>query len=425
MNRPLALDNDGRLTNRVFLDDPRIATVLDILNRDGESARVVGGAVRNALLDLSPGDIDITTTATPETVTVRAKAERLRVIPTGIAHGTVTVVVRGLPLEVTTLREDVETDGRHAVVRFGRDFTEDARRRDFTVNALSVDAEGLVHDVTGGVADLAAGRVRFIGDAATRIREDYLRILRFFRFSASYATGGLDAEGLAACAAGVSGLARLSRERVRAELLKLLVAPRSAAAVAAMADTGVLTPIVGLPCRPERLNDLVAIEAAGGWPPDALRRLAALASSDPPVVARLRDHLRLSNEERDRLLGIAEGSGLLAETSVPTDTEIVMRLLHMCGRAAALDALLLRHVDNRASAGDPAWQAAARQVMTLAIPALPVSGADLLGRGFKAGPRVGAVLKDVQARWIRARFPTDPATLQRLLDEAIAASEDA
>ena len=425
MNRPLALDRDGRLTNRVFLDDPRIATVLDILNRDGESARVVGGAVRNALLDLSPGDIDITTTATPDAVTARAKAERLRVIPTGIAHGTVTVVVRGLPLEVTTLREDVETDGRHAVVRFGRDFTEDARRRDFTVNALSVDAEGLVHDVTGGVADLAAGCVRFIGDAATRIREDYLRILRFFRFSASYSTGALDAEGLAACAAGVSGLDRLSRERVRAELLKLLVAPRAAAAVAAMADTGVLTPIVGLPCRPERLNDLVAIEAAGGWPPDALRRLAALASSDPPVVARLRDHLRLSNEERDRLLGIAEGSGLLAETSVPPGTEIVMRLLHLCGRAAALDALLLRHVDSRASAGDPAWQAAARQVTTLAIPALPVSGADLLGRGFKAGPRVGAVLKDVQARWIRARFPTDPATLQRLLDEAIAASEDA
>ena len=425
MNRPLALDPDGRLTNRVFLDDPRLATVLDILNRDGESARVVGGAVRNALLGLAPGDIDITTTATPDIVMARARAARLRTIPTGVAHGTVTVVVRGLPLEVTTLREDVETDGRHAVVRFGRDFTEDARRRDFTVNALSVDAEGLVHDVTGGVADLAAGRVRFIGDAATRIREDYLRILRFFRFSASYATGALDPQGLAACAAGVSGLDRLSRERVRAELLKLLVAPRAAAAVAAMADAGVLTPIVGGPCRPERLDGLIAVEATGGWLPDALRRLSALALSDPQDVARLRDHLRLSNEERDRLLGIAQGLELLNETEGPPGTEMVMRLLHLCGRPAAFDALVLCHVDRRAPAGDPAWQAAARQVTTLAVPALPVSGADLLGRGFKAGPRVGAVLKDVQARWIRARFPTDPVTLQRLLDEAIAASEDA
>lgn len=425
MSRPLALDHEGRLTNRVFLDDPRLATVLDILNRDGESARVVGGAVRNALLDLSPGDIDITTTAAPDTVTARAKAERLRVIPTGVAHGTVTVVVRGLPLEVTTLREDVETDGRYAVVRFGRDFTEDAHRRDFTINALSVDAEGFVHDVTGGVADLAEGRVRFIGDAATRIREDYLRILRFFRFSASYATGALDAEGLAACAAGVSGLDRLSRERVRAELLKLLVAPRAAAAISAMARTGVLIPLVGVPCRPERLDGLVAIEAGDGWPPDALRRLAALSLWDRQDVPRLRDHLRLSNEERDRLLGIAEGLDLLTETAAPPDSETLMRLLHLCGRGAAFDALLLSHTDSRAVADDPAWQASTRQVRTLAIPALPVSGADLLGRGFKAGPRVGAVLKDVQARWIRARFPTDPATLQRLLDEAIAASESA
>ena len=422
MSRPLALDAAGRLTNRVFLDDARVATVLDLLNRDGEAARVVGGAVRNALLDLPPGDIDVATTATPEVGMARAKAARLRTVPTGLAHGTVTVLARGLPLEVTTLREDVDTDGRHAVVRFGRDFGADAHRRDFTVNAMSADPDGTVHDTTGGVADLAAGRVRFIGDAATRIREDYLRILRFFRFSASYATGALDPEGIAAGAAGVAGLARLSRERVRAELLKLLVAPRAAAAVDAMAAAGVLGPTVGVPPWPERLGRVADIEAAGGWDSDAARRLAALAIHDRREAELLRTQLRLSNEERDRLLGVAEGLSLIARHRPAPDAAAILHLLHACGRAAALDTVMLRHAESPEAADDPAWQAAARAVATLAVPVLPVSGSDLLDRGLAAGPRVGAVLKDVQARWIRAGFAADPATIHRLLDEAIAAA---
>jgi poly(A) polymerase len=422
VSRPLAIDAAGRLTHRAILDDGRVAAVLGLLDRDGEEARVVGGAVRNALLGLPPGDIDITTTALPAVVTERAKAARLRVIPTGIEHGTVTVVVRGLPLEVTTLREDVATDGRHAVVRFGRDFAEDARRRDFTVNALSVDRAGRVHDSTTGVADLAAGRVRFIGDAATRIREDYLRVLRFFRFSATYATGALDPEGLAACAAEAAGLARLSRERVRAELFKLLVATRAVVAVAGMAATNVLAATVGVPNRPDRQARLAAVEAAGDWPADAIRRLAALSLAGADDVGRLREMLRLSNDERDRLGRMSEALALWqADGAAPPRALAILESLYRLGRQATLDAILLAHADSGAPADDPTWLDAGRRAMAVTVPSLPLSGADLLAHGLKAGPEVGAVLKDVQARWIRAGFPQEPMRLQQLLEDAVAA----
>src|SRR3954470_524645 len=235
---------------RVLEDGPWLrsgptARVLGLLNGDGEEARVVGGAVRNALLKLPMGEIDIATTALPDEVIRRAKAAGIKSVPTGIDHGTVTLVVDGEPFEVTTLREDTETFGRKATVRFGRNWVRDAERRDFTINGLSVDADGVVHDHVGGLDDVAAGRVRFIGDPASRIAEDYLRILRFFRIHATYGAGEPDRAGYLACIAGRAGLSTLSAERVRMEMLKLMVAAGAAGAVQAMADGGLLLPIFG------------------------------------------------------------------------------------------------------------------------------------------------------------------------------------
>src|ERR1700704_6920338 len=233
------------LDNAPWLKSGPAARVLQLLNRNGEQARVVGGAVRNALLQIPPGDIDIATTALPDEVIRRARAAGIKSVPTGIEHGTVTLVVDGHPFEVTTLREDTETFGRKAKVAFGRDWVRDAERRDFTINGLSVDADGVVHDYVGGLADIAARRVRFIGDAGERIAEDYLRILRFFRIHAVYGVGEPDRAGYLACIGGRAGLADLSAESIRMEMLKLLVAEGALVAVTAMADAGLLLTLVG------------------------------------------------------------------------------------------------------------------------------------------------------------------------------------
>src|SRR6202023_1818574 len=238
--------SDARvLDDAPWLKSGPTARVLGLLNGDGEEARVVGGAVRNALLQIPPGDIDIATTALPDEVIRRARAAGIKSVPTGIEHGTVTLVVDGRPFEVTTLREDTETFGRKAKVAFGRDWVRDARRRDFTINGLSVDADGLVHDHVGGLADIEARRVRFIGDAAQRIAEDYLRILRFFRFHAAYGEGAPDPLGLAACIDARAGLERLSHERVRMEVFKLLVAKHAVPTLALMTEIGLLEQVFG------------------------------------------------------------------------------------------------------------------------------------------------------------------------------------
>ena len=267
---------DGLLADRRVLREGPLARALAALNFAGEETRLVGGAVRDLALGIAVGDFDLATTALPEVVMRRARAAGFGVAPTGLKHGTLTLIVDGAPIETTTLRQDIETDGRHATVRFGRDFAADAMRRDFTINALSLGRDGAVYDYTGGLADLAARRVRFIGDASQRIAEDYLRILRFFRFSARYGAGALDPQGFAAAIAGREGLARLSRERVRAELLKLLIAPRTAEITGACCEAGLLAPLLALAPDPARLRRLGAIEAARGSGPDAMLRLAAL-----------------------------------------------------------------------------------------------------------------------------------------------------
>ena len=367
-----------------------------------------------ALLGLPPGDIDVATTALPAVVVARAKAAKLRAIPTGIAHGTVTLVSGGLPVEVTTLREDIETDGRHAVVRFGRDFARDAERRDFTVNALSLGRDGRLHDTTGGVADLAAGRLRFIGDAATRIREDYLRILRFFRFHAAYGVGPLDPDGLAAAVAGRDGLDRLSRERVRGEVLKLLGAPGAVAVLETLEATGLLARILGGPGdvgRVARLGDA-----------DPVLRLMALAVREGADVERLRDGLKLSNAERDRMLAALAAArsdrfAAFADLRLAPDEPTIREMLFDHGRAATADALRLA----RASLDTPEPWGAALHVAEGDIPAMPFSGKDIVARGVK-GPAVGEALARFRVAYRDAGFPEDGVERLALLDSSIAPS---
>ena len=290
---------DPRLADASWLRAPETQRVLAAVTAGGGEARIVGGAVRNTLMSRPVTDIDIATTVRPEDVLARAQAAGLSAIPTGLSHGTVTVIAGHQPFEVTTLRRDVETHGRHATVAFTEDWSSDAHRRDFTINALYCDAAGRLYDHTSGLDDLAAHRVRFIGRAEDRIAEDYLRILRFYRFTAEYAEGSIDREGHEACAATQEGLDLISAERIRAELLKLLAAPHAPIVVSEMDEAGLLTRILGAPADVVTFARLAALERALGLPPDPIRRLIALAA--PDAGARLRDRLRLSNAEATRI----------------------------------------------------------------------------------------------------------------------------
>jgi poly(A) polymerase len=411
----------GKLRDLTPLRQGPLARALEALNGGGEETRLVGGAVRDLALGEPAFDFDLATTASTDEVIRRAKAAGFKVALTGVAHGTVTIIVDGRPIETTTLREDVETDGRRAKVAFGRDFKADAERRDFTINALSLGPDGKVHDSVGGVGDLAAGRVRFIGDADQRIREDYLRILRFFRFSARFANS-LDAEGLKAAIRAREGLARLSRERVRAELLKLIAAPGASDVVQTMGECGFLEPILGGLAYPRRLSRLIAIEADRGRGTDPVLRLVALSVAIPEDADRLRDRLRLANAEYERIKSAAAALVDLHGISAPPSREDLRALLFNAGREAARDALALAHAESGAPPADAAFAAAHRFLAETSIPRLPFSGADLIARGHAAGPSVGRTLRAFQALWIRAGFPETPETLTRLLDEAAAES---
>lgn len=397
---------------KALLRDPALLRVLSLLDCNGEEARLVGGALRNAFLDRPIRECDIATTATPETVMARAKAAGLRAVGTGLAHGTVTLVVDGVPFEVTSLREDVETDGRHAKVRFSRDFAGDARRRDFTMNALSMTRDGTLYDYVGGLADLEARRLRFIGHPVARIREDYLRILRFFRFAADYAEGPLDAAALQAAMAERGGLFRLSRERIRNEILKLLAARRAGEVTRIFCETGLLGPLLGSAPHPARLENL--LRYAADDPPDAILRLAALCVNLPEDVQRLRDYLRLSNQEHQRLERAAEGFVPLHGLTLPPPPQGQLRLLFRQGRQAACDALALAQAEAGADYA-PLWREAILFLRAAEEPRLPFSGADLMAHGVTNGQAIGAALKQLQQLWIEAGFPQDPRRLAALL----------
>lgn len=382
------------------------AALLAALNRDGETARIVGGAVRNALIGEPVADIDIATTCLPGETSRRAEAAGFKAIPTGIEHGTVTVVVAGTPFEVTTLRRDLETDGRHAVVAFGRDFREDALRRDFTINALGLDAAGALHDHADGLSDLAARRVRFIGDAMARIAEDYLRILRFFRFHARYGAGEPDGAAVAACTAGRAGLEGLSRERVWAELRKLLVAPQAAAALQAMAGAGLLMPVIGGVPQLSRFAGIAEGPAESVQP---AFRLAALAVTTTEDALRLRERLRLSNAEFEHVAGLAAAlEGLSGRGAVP-DIANSRRLAARLGMDSVAGALVLLGTGGTSAAIQVLIAGLARTP-----PFLP-TGKDVLGLGVAAGPMVGQLLDAAREAWIEAGCPAGREAQMALL----------
>jgi poly(A) polymerase len=413
---------NGKLKDLTPLRQRPLARALEALNGGGEETRLVGGAVRDLALGELAVDFDLTTTATTDEVIRRAQEEGFKVALTGVAHGTVTIIVDGRAFETTTLREDVSTDGRWAKVAFGRDFAADARRRDFSINALSLSVDGTVHDYVGGLDDLRAGRVRFIGEAEARIREDYLRILRFFRFSARFSANGLDREGLSAAIRSRDGLVRLSRERVRAELMRLLVAPRAAEVVETMGQSGFLEPILGGVGYTTRFSRLIAIEAERGAAGDALLRLAALGAAIPEDADRLRERLRLANSEADRLKSAAAALTGLHRITAPPSLYGLRGLLFNAGREAARGALALAHAESEALPADSAFAAADRFLADAPEPKLPISGADVVARGVAEGPPVGRALRAFQVLWIRAGFPKEAETLTCLLEEAVAES---
>jgi poly(A) polymerase len=413
---------EGRLRGARFLTDPCVQKIFALLDRDGEEARVVGGAVRDALIGAPVREVDFATTALPGVVAARAKAAELRTLPTGLDHGTITLLIEAHAFEVTTLREDVATDGRRAKVRFGRSFERDALRRDFTVNALSATADGRIYDYVGGLADLDARKLRFIGDPRTRIREDYLRSLRFLRFHAQFGEGDADPQALAAIVAERDGLENLSRERIRSELMKLLRARRAADAARLMSETGLAQQLLGGAAYPDRLAATIAIESATGAPADGLLRLAALAALVAEDADRLREKLRLANSEWVRLAAAAQALVALHGREAPPQDQDLRALLFNRGRRAAIDAAALAWAESDIDPKAENWLAALRFLREQEEPRAPFSGADLLTRGVPAGRQVGAILKNLQARWIRAGFPKDAATIARLLDEAAEAA---
>ncbi|BCJ90096.1 poly(A) polymerase [Terrihabitans soli] len=387
---------------KALLADAGVRRMFEVFDGGGEETRIAGGAVRDALIGRVPPEVDFATTAVPEEIVRRAAAAGLKSAPTGIEHGTVTIIIDGHPFEITTLRRDVETDGRHAKVAFGRDWAEDAQRRDLTINGLFLDGEGKVHDFVGGEGDLKAHLVRFIGDAKTRIREDYLRILRFFRFTARYGEGTPDAEAMSAAISERHGLDQLSRERIRAELLKFLMTPRAAELAKLMADAGFLGQVLGGVARPRRLARLLesAPEA------DAVQRLGALALFIEDNAERLRERLRLSNEETARLKSMAGGP-------VPTgaDERALKALLYQLGPALYHDRVLFTGAGSEARSLTERWTA----------PKFPVSAADLIARGVAKGPHLGAALARIEKDWIAAGFPDDKKSIDRLTTNGLAA----
>lgn len=366
------------------------------------SARFVGGVVRDTLLGQPVHDIDIATRLAPDEVIDRLRAAGIKVVPTGLAHGTVTAVLASGPVEVTTLRRDVATDGRHATVAFTDDWREDAARRDFTINALYADpADGRVHDYFGGLADLAARHVRFIGDPYQRIAEDHLRILRFFRFLARFGDTP-DPTGLTACIDRANDLMALSRERIADELLRLLVAVRAPDIVALMIANGVLLPVLPEIRSADRLAVIHRVEVVAGLPADPVRRLAALLPDDPAIGEAIGARLKLSNAQRKRL----------ATALAPQPGIAPRALAYRLGSDGAADQLILHRPEAEALAGLAA-------IADWPVPRLPLSGGTLVERGIGKGPDVARTLRAIEDRWVAEDFP-DETRLAAITDAAVA-----
>lgn len=378
-----------------------MARLLDALGADDGLTRYVGGAVRDELLHLPVNDVDLATRLRPEEVLERLERAKIRAVPTGIDHGTITAVSNGHVVEVTSLRRDVATDGRRATIAFTDDWEEDAARRDFTINALSADPEtGEIFDYFGGLADLSVRTVRFIGDPYERIAEDHLRILRFFRFHARFGEGEPDAKALDACTARANDLMALSRERIADELLKLLSVADPAPTVRIMLDRSILRPVLPeIPVKSvDRLQSLVSTESDAGIEPAPLRRLSALLPRDGAVAERIAVRLKLSTKARKRLACAAE-----------EDLDLNPRALaYYVGSECAVDRLLLAGKVREAT-----------DLTTWEVPRLPIGGGELIRRGLKPGPAVARALRTVERQWVEAGFPGD-ATLERIVAQTLA-----
>jgi poly(A) polymerase len=374
--------------------------------------RFVGGAVRNALLGWPVNDIDIAVPMPPEETLKRLELAAIKAVATGFDHGTVTAILNGQPFEVTSLRRDVATDGRHAVVAYTDDWEEDSGRRDFTLNALYAAADGEIFDYHGGVEDLIAGRIRFVGDAAARIREDYLRILRLFRFHAWYGKGEMDADALRAAADAREGLVQLSGERIAKELLRLLECPYPILSLRLMAASGVLSGILPFALQLPRLENLVLIEAENQFAPDAILRLAALLPDDADAARAVGERLKLSGAERARLEGLAGAQEKIAAHLSAAD---VRRLLYRIGVPRFRDRVLLCWAVSPRGAAAIQW----RMLLSIADgwekPRFPVTGREVMAAGVAEGPEVGRVLAIVEAWWLDQDFMPDEAALMEKL----------
>lgn len=418
MTGPAALLPARRIVPPDWMTDAATASVMQALSAEGAAARFVGGCVRDALLGIAVRDIDIAVAMRPEAALHLLRAAGLHAEPTGLAHGTVTAFIDRRPFEVTSLRVDVESFGRHARVAFTADWRADAARRDFTMNALYADPDGCIYDPIGGLADLDAGKVRFIGVPRRRIAEDALRILRFFRFFARFDPGPPDADALAACATDRALLRGLSGERLREECFGILRTARAVLAVRLMADCGVAELLFGLPPAIARLDALIVAEARHDCRPEPLLRLAALLP-DGPSAAALADRLRLSNREAARLKTLADlpatQAGDLALAVAAPGGPVARRLLQQCGAACVADLALLAEAAGLAPDAGGLLQAtgAWRPID------FPLRGADLLARGLPAGPSVGRLLQEVRQWWEAGDYRADRAAclaeLERLL----------
>jgi len=384
-----------------LLRDPALAPILAALPH----ARVVGGAVRDALLGRPIADIDLATPDPPDATQAALERAGLRVIPTGLAHGTVTALSDHRPFEITTLRRDVATDGRHAEVAWTTDWQADAARRDFTINAMSLDRAGVVHDYFGGQADLAAARVRFVGDPATRIAEDYLRVLRYFRFFARYGANTPDADTAGALRAAIPGLAGLSAERVWSELKKILAAPNPLPAINLMAELSILQAILPEAANRTRLVTLIA----AGAPPDPLLRLAALLTGSPELLAA---RLNLSNAEASRLATLASGPIL-----TPDAPDITLRR-----RLAEEDADTLIARSYLQATPDPSWDRLRTRLQTVPRPIFPLEGRHALAMGATPGPAIGQALRQTREAWLADGCTADTESLLETLRERLHAA---
>ena len=390
-------------------------TLFSRLGADGDAARFVGGCVRDTMAGREVGDIDVATEATPDRVMTLLDGRGIRAIPTGLAHGTVTAVVDGTVYEITTLRRDVETDGRRAKVAFTDDWMGDAARRDFTINALYLDPDGTLYDPAGGLGDLEAGRVRFIGSARDRLEEDVLRLLRYFRFHAWYGKSAPDVAAMTACRAFAPRLSGLSGERVWAEFRRILSAPDPGAVLRPMDRAGALGYVAPGAVAFDRLDRAVGIEEELGLDPSAIRRLAAVLAPGKTDIDGLARRLRLSRTESARLEKSVETSARLI---VEPDAAPTGEWLYRWGERAFGDALAVAWADRRAKDGDETvFERHARALPSWTRPVFPVGGRDAIALGAAPGPSIGRALEEVEAWWIAREFaPGREACLARLAD---------